>query len=167
MEGMKASTRGAPAAGGQAEDPSSGRASAAGDPGVVLERYCPYFHHSIELLGRRWSGAVLLAMHDGVERFGELRDAVPGLSDRLLVERLRELQNEGIVVRVAEHGDVRYRLTDKGRDLRPVLEALALWTQTHCAPTPHHHDPGPLPKRGRLQPTNHNRSPKARPPAVP
>lgn len=109
------------------------------DSTVLLERYCPYFHRSIELLGRRWTGVVLLAMHDGVERFSEIRDAVPGLSDRLLVERLRELQTEQIVERVAHGSDIQYRLTAKGRDLRPVLEALAAWTQQHCAPTPHAH----------------------------
>jgi DNA-binding HxlR family transcriptional regulator len=103
---------------------------------VVLDRYCPYFHHSVELLGRRWTGVVLLAMHDGVERFGTLRDTVPGLSDRLLAERLRELESEGVVARDACGADVRYRLTDKGRALRPVLEALAVWTQQHCVTDP-------------------------------
>lgn len=110
---------------------------------VVLERYCPYFHHSVELLGKRWTGAVLLAMHDGVDRFSTLRDTVPGLSDRLLAERLRELEAEGVVARSTAGSDVRYKLTDKGRDLRPVLEALAAWTQQHCAPTPHRHPDGP------------------------
>ena len=59
--------------------------------------YCPYFHHTIELIGRRWTGAVLLAMAAGRSNYSDIRDAIPGISDRLLSERLRELEVEGIV----------------------------------------------------------------------
>ena len=63
---------------------------------------CPHFHAAIELIGKRWTGASLCALTDGPLRFGELARAVPGLSDRLLSQRLRELEDEGLVERVVE-----------------------------------------------------------------
>ena len=95
-----------------------------GDPTA----YCPYFHSSIELIGRRWSGAILLALFSGIHRFSELRDAIPGLSDRLLTERLRELEDAGVVSRCSESREVSYGLTDKGLGLRPVFDELSTWT---------------------------------------
>ncbi len=59
--------------------------------------YCPHFHHVIELIGRRWTGAILLVLANGPSRFSGLRHQIPGLSDRLLSERLDELEDEGIV----------------------------------------------------------------------
>ena len=99
----------------------------------VLEAFCPRFHYTVELVGKRWSGAILRAMLAGVVRFSDLAGAVPGLSDRLLSERLRELEAAGIIVRaVYPETPVRieYRLTDKGRALEPAIEALAHWAET-------------------------------------
>lgn len=89
------------------------------------EPYCPQFHHAIELIGRRWTGAVLLAMVAGRRHFGEIRDAVPGLSDRLLTERLKELETEGIVTRSVEGRSVSYGLTERGLGLVPILDAVS------------------------------------------
>lgn len=97
-----------------------------------LEAFCPRFHQAVELIGRRWTGAILRAMLGGAERFSELAAAVPGMSDRLLSERLKELEAEGIVTRlVAPTTPVRieYRLTDKGRALLPAVEAIAAWAE--------------------------------------
>jgi DNA-binding HxlR family transcriptional regulator len=98
--------------------------------------YCPYFHHTIELLGRRWTGVILRELLDGAQRFCEVRSAIPGLSDRLLAERLDELEREGLVVRdAAEH--VSYGLTERGQSLGPVLMAIgqyaAQWADA-CQP---------------------------------
>jgi DNA-binding HxlR family transcriptional regulator len=93
---------------------------------------CPRFHHAVELIGRRWTGAILQGLLDGATRFSELAAAVPGLSDRLLSERLRELEAEGIVGRAvipAVPVRVEYRLTAKGRALAPVLAAITAWAQ--------------------------------------
>ncbi|CAN0434378.1 unnamed protein product, partial [Phaeothamnion confervicola] len=57
---------------------------------------CPRFHRAVELVGRRWTGAILSAMLSGASRFTDIVNAVPGLSDRLLSERLKELETEGI-----------------------------------------------------------------------
>ena len=102
------------------------------------EAFCPYYHHAVELIGRRWTGAILRAMLVGVSRFSDLTEAIPGLSDRMLSERLKALEAEGIVVRsVTPETPVRieYLLTDKGRSLVPVVEAVAGWAEEWLAPT--------------------------------
>ncbi len=91
---------------------------------------CPLYHRAVELIGRRWTGAILSALHSGETRFSDLTEAVPGLSDRLLSERLRELEGEGIVVRtVFPEMPVRieYTLTEKGRALGDVMDAIGAW----------------------------------------
>jgi len=91
---------------------------------------CPHFHAAIELIGKRWTGAILCALTDGPLRFGELVKAVPGLSDRLLSQRLRELEEEGLVEREVEAGTpvrVTYSLTEKGAELDPAISALKAW----------------------------------------
>jgi DNA-binding HxlR family transcriptional regulator len=104
-------------------------ASAQGESGAA-EKVCPHFHAAIELVGKRWSGAILSALTDGPRRFGELTQAVPGMSDRLLSQRLRELEESGLVERTVEAGApvrVSYSLTAKGADLRPALGELGAW----------------------------------------
>jgi DNA-binding HxlR family transcriptional regulator len=98
-----------------------------------LTSFCPAFHRAVELIGRRWTGAILRALLSDVRRFNELAAAVPGLSDRMLAERLRELEAEGVVVRtVIPESPVRveYSLTAKGRDLESVVRAVAGWAET-------------------------------------
>jgi DNA-binding HxlR family transcriptional regulator len=96
----------------------------------AAEKVCPHFHAAVELIGKRWSGAILSALTDGPCRFGELSQAVPGMSDRLLSQRLRELESEGLVERSVKAGApvrVSYSLTAKGDDLGPVLGDLREW----------------------------------------
>ena len=91
---------------------------------------CPHFHAAVELIGRRWAGAILWALSERRHYFAEIAAAVPGLSDRLLSQRLRELEAEGLVSRSVEGGSparVSYALTDKGRALDPVLRDLRDW----------------------------------------
>lgn len=91
---------------------------------------CPRYHHAIELIGRRWTGAILQVMRGGVVRFSDLATAIPGLSDRMLSERLKELEAELLVERrVIPETPVRveYRLTDRGVALGSVLDAVTAW----------------------------------------
>jgi DNA-binding HxlR family transcriptional regulator len=91
---------------------------------------CPHFHAAIELIGKRWTGAIVCALTEGPLRFGELGKAVPGLSDRLLSQRLRELEQEGLVQREVEAGApvrVSYSLTEAGSELRPAIAELKAW----------------------------------------
>jgi DNA-binding HxlR family transcriptional regulator len=92
--------------------------------------YCPVFQHTVEVIGRRWSGAIIRALLSGSVRFGDILQRVPHLSDRLLSERLRELEAEGIVTRsVFPEVPVRieYRLTDAGRELESIVGAIDAW----------------------------------------
>jgi len=97
---------------------------------------CALYHHAVELIGRRWTGAILLVLvEDGPLRFSEIRVLVPDVSDRLLSERLKELETEGIVARhVYDETPVRveYELTAKGEALQPALAALKQWSHDYC-----------------------------------
>lgn len=84
----------------------------------------------MEIIGRRWTGAIIRSMLAGARRYSEIVAAVPGLSDRLLSERLKELESEGIVERsVTPSTPVRidYTLTEKGRALGSVVREVADW----------------------------------------
>ncbi len=101
-----------------------------------IEAYCPAYTRAIEIIGRRWTGAILRSMLAGSSRFSEILGQVPGLSDRLLSERLKELESEGIVERrVTPSTPVRvdYLLTDKGRSLESVIRAVGDWASTWAA----------------------------------
>jgi DNA-binding HxlR family transcriptional regulator len=103
------------------------------------KKVCPHFHAAIELVGKRWSGAILSALSDGPSRFGEVNAAVPGMSDRLLSRRLRELESAGLVQREVDAGPptrVSYSLTEKGTDLDPALRELREWGQRWNASEP-------------------------------
>ena len=93
---------------------------------------CPEFHHAVELIGKRWTGAILWTLADGPHYFGDLCHAVPGLSDRLLSQRLRELESEGLVARVVHEGNpprVSYALTEKGDAVQPAIQQLGAWAK--------------------------------------
>jgi DNA-binding HxlR family transcriptional regulator len=94
------------------------------------EPCCSLYHRAVELVGKRWTGAILIVLMEGPLRFSEIRQLVPDLSDRLLSERLKELEAEGIVERtVIDEIPVRveYALTDKGEALQPAVRALKSW----------------------------------------
>lgn len=108
------------------------RGPAPGDGG----EFCPRFHTAVELVGRRWAGAILFALLAGACYFRELGAAIPGVSDRLLSQRLRELERAGLVERGVEPGSptrVRYSLTDAGRELEPAIRELHAWAQRWAA----------------------------------
>jgi DNA-binding HxlR family transcriptional regulator len=92
---------------------------------------CPRLHEAVELVGKRWTGAILyVLLHGGAMRFSEVAHAVPDLSDRLLSERMKELEERGIVERRVigtSPARVEYELTSKGRELAPALKELKRW----------------------------------------
>src|SRR5918992_3976188 len=93
---------------------------------------CGKFHKAVELIGRRWSGAIIKILLQGPSRYAELRAAIPDITDRMLSERLRELEEEQIVSRtVVPETPVRveYSLTAKGRALAPALAAIGSWAE--------------------------------------
>jgi DNA-binding HxlR family transcriptional regulator len=91
---------------------------------------CPLYHEAVELVGRRWTGAILAVLMEGALRFSEIAQAVPELSDRLLSERMKELERRGIVERTVIAGPplkVEYELSQMGRDLEPALAEIQRW----------------------------------------
>lgn len=93
---------------------------------------CPRFHQASELIGRRWTGAIIFVLLRSRCRFATLRAAIPDITDRMLSDRLQELEQEGIVERtVIPETPVRveYSLTRKGRELAAAMDAIAEWAE--------------------------------------
>jgi DNA-binding HxlR family transcriptional regulator len=102
-----------------------------------ISAFCPNYHRAVELIGRRWTGVILRAMLSGADRFSDIAAAVPGLSDRLLSERLKELEAEGIVLRTVVPStpvQVNYALTAKGLALGDVVLAISAWAECWRVP---------------------------------
>lgn len=93
---------------------------------------CPFYHEAVELVGKRWTGAILRVLMDGPLRFSEIAQAVPELSDRLLSERMKELEGRGMVERTVHPGPplrVEYSLSRMGQELEPALSELQRWAE--------------------------------------
>jgi DNA-binding HxlR family transcriptional regulator len=91
---------------------------------------CSRFHRASELIGRRWTGAIIFVLLKSRCRFATLRVAIPEITDRMLSERLQELEQEGIVERTVvpeQPVRVEYALTKKGRALASAMDAIADW----------------------------------------
>ena len=102
-----------------------------------LPPVCAQFHRAVELIGRRWTGAIINSLLPGRARYAGLRSAIPDISDRMLSERLRELEAEGIVDRqVTPETPVRveYSLTEKGAGLEKALRAIGAWAEEWAPP---------------------------------
>jgi DNA-binding HxlR family transcriptional regulator len=93
---------------------------------------CQHVRRAADLLGKRWSTQIVLALFDGKARFSELREAVAPISDTLLSERLKELEADGIIRRDVTPSTpvlIEYHLTDRGRDLERVMTELRIWAE--------------------------------------
>ena len=96
----------------------------------IDDEQCRQFQSTVELVGKRWSSAILLAVARGGSRFGEIRSVVPGLSDRMLAERMRDLQKAALVRREVVPTTpvhIRYHLTERGADLVQSMQPLVNW----------------------------------------
>jgi DNA-binding HxlR family transcriptional regulator len=93
---------------------------------------CPRFHQASELIGRRWTGAIIYVLLRTRCRFAALRSAIPDITDRMLSDRLQELEQEGIVDRTVIPDTpvrVEYSLTKKGRALASAMDAISEWAE--------------------------------------
>jgi len=93
---------------------------------------CNKFHRASELIGRRWTGAIINVLMQSRCRFATLRDVIPDITDRMLSDRLQELEEEGIVERTVVPDmpvRVEYSLTKKGRALSVAMEAISAWAE--------------------------------------
>ena len=91
---------------------------------------CPRYARAVSILSKRWTGLIVRVLMDGHQRFGQIAATIDGLSDRVLSERLKELEAEGIVQRLVIPDTpvrVEYALTEKGRDLERVLGEIQQW----------------------------------------
>lgn len=108
-----------------------------------ISNVCPRFHRAVELIGRRWTGVILSSMLHGTTRFTDIANSVPGLSDRLLSERLKELECQGIVERnVHAEAPIRieYTMTTKGLALADVINAIGGWAEVWDDAPVHDHE---------------------------
>jgi DNA-binding HxlR family transcriptional regulator len=99
---------------------------------AAAQGVCPLYHEAVEMVGRRWTGAILRSLMDGPLRFSEVAAAIPELSDRLLSERMKELEARGLVTREVTAGpplQVRYGLSAMGHELEPALAELQRWAR--------------------------------------
>ena len=97
---------------------------------------CSRFHRASELIGRRWTGAIIFVLLKARCRFATLRDAIPDITDRMLSDRLQELESEGIVERTVIPDTpvrVEYSLTKKGRALGAAIGAISEWADKWVA----------------------------------
>jgi DNA-binding HxlR family transcriptional regulator len=94
---------------------------------------CSNFRNTIEFIGRRWMGIIVYTLMDGPKRFHEIAASIPGISDRLLTERLNELVKEGLVTKtqLASSKKIEYELTPKGLALKEVIVAIRNWTEQY------------------------------------
>ncbi len=102
------------------------------EDGHVRGNCCPLYHEAVELVGRRWTGAILRVLLDGPLRFSEIAQAIPELSDRLLSERMKELEARGMVQRTVLPGPplrVQYELSQMGAELGPALTEIQSWAR--------------------------------------
>jgi DNA-binding HxlR family transcriptional regulator len=107
--------------GATATRPRAASATHEGAANGTRSACCSLYHRAVELVGKRWTGAILLVLLDGPAHFSEIR---------LLSERLKELEAEGIVERSVHDGSpvrVEYAMTGKGRALEPTVHALKSW----------------------------------------
>lgn len=100
----------------------------------VEKHICPKFEKTFAMLGKRWTGLIIRILMDGSCRFIEIEHAIPGISDRMLAERLKELEQEGIVQRsVFAEIPVRieYGLTSQGHSLAKALDSIQKWADEY------------------------------------
>jgi DNA-binding HxlR family transcriptional regulator len=97
---------------------------------------CESFQRAAQLVGKRWMPQIVWVLLDGRRRYSAVRDAIPEISDTLLSERLRELEDAGIVTRTVTPSTpvlIEYGLSERGRDLAVVMDGLSTWAERWAA----------------------------------
>jgi len=97
---------------------------------MEMPQLCPRFERAIELLSKRWSTLIVYRLLDGPQRFVDIENSLPNLSGKVLSDRLRELETEGVIQRTVypeKPVRIEYSLTDKGQDLAPLMDDIQQW----------------------------------------
>lgn len=100
----------------------------------IPKKSCDSFHSMIEFIGKRWTGVIIYRLLDGPKRYFELAEEIPGISDRLLTERLRELETHGFVLKKTSGPGTRkveYALTEMGMETEEIIQAVVQWVKKH------------------------------------
>ncbi|MFD0715197.1 winged helix-turn-helix transcriptional regulator [Paenibacillus sp. GCM10027626] len=95
-------------------------------------KMCPKYEIAAELLGKKWTGLIIRVLLGGPKRFKEIKEQIPDMSDKMLTDRMKELEHCQIVKRnVYPEMPVRieYELTEKGQHLKPVIESIQNWSE--------------------------------------
>jgi DNA-binding HxlR family transcriptional regulator len=93
-------------------------------------KMCPKYESAAEMLGKKWTGLIIRVMLGGPKRFKEIKEQIPDMSDKMLTDRMKELESLGILTRtVYPEMPVRieYELTEKGRNLEDVIQSIQSW----------------------------------------
>jgi DNA-binding HxlR family transcriptional regulator len=99
---------------------------------MVQINMCPKFESAFQLLGKRWNGLILNVLLQGPQRFKDISAVIPNMSDKMLVDRLKELEEAGLVTRtVYPETPVRieYTVTEMGRELKPAMDEVQKWAE--------------------------------------
>ena len=102
---------------------------------MIKYQLCPKFEHAFQLLGKRWNGLIINGLLSGMKRFSEIESAIPNISSKMLTERFKELEEEGIIERkVYPETPVRieYELTEKGKELSTAMGEIQKWAEKWC-----------------------------------
>lgn len=100
--------------------------------GMDFSQMCPKYESAIDLLGKRWTGLIIRVLMDGPKRFKDMKEQIPEMSDKMLTDRMKELEAHGVVVRrVYPETPVRieYDLTEKGKSLEDVIVSIQQWSE--------------------------------------
>ena len=95
-----------------------------------FDRMCPKYELAAELICKRWTGLIIRVLMGGPKRFKEIKEQIPDMSDKMLTDRMKELESFGVLTRtVYPEMPVRieYELTDKGHGMKDVIESIQAW----------------------------------------
>jgi len=112
--------------------------SKAQDEPTVDFELCPRFEQTFSFLGKKWNGLIIdVLLQEGPQRFRDLARNIPRCSDRVLVERLKELETNGVIVRrtFPDNALIEYELTDKGEEFKDIMAAVHAWSDKWYCPT--------------------------------
>jgi DNA-binding HxlR family transcriptional regulator len=93
---------------------------------------CPKYEVAFDILGKKWTGLIIRSLLSGSKRFSDISEIIPNMSAKVLTERFKELEKEGILVRnVYPEIPVRieYELTEKGKNLEAALDEIQKWAE--------------------------------------
>ncbi|WP_395320965.1 winged helix-turn-helix transcriptional regulator [Levilactobacillus parabrevis] len=108
------------------------------EEGGVDFALCPRFEQTFSFLGKKWNGLIIdVLLQEGPQRFKDLAHKIPRCSDRVLVERLKELEYNGVIVRQTfpDNSLIEYELTQKGEEFKDIMAAVHAWSDKWYCPT--------------------------------